>query len=237
MQTFFKPVYLFSMALMLCGSIAHAELVPLTATSTGAFGDFLPEATSATISYSAGKNVFADQSDFAWGGRSTKSKLTFDGLTLNPVSTTFALGSLTYDNASILATQSVSSVAFDLKISIANLGERVFSYNINIDETTNTAGCNVSDCADIVSINPVTEQDRLFSTLIGNTRYSFEFLGFDSLGNQNSFQFITAENNHSSAQLFGRLTATTIPLPGAVWTFMAGFLVLGKLAGQRRASV
>lgn len=237
MQTTFKPVYLFSMALMLCGSIAHAEPVPFTSATTAAFGDFLPEVTISNTSYSPGKNVFADQSDFAWGGRSIKSKLAFDGLTLNPESTPFALGSLTYDNASILAAQAVSSVAFNLKISIANLGDRVFFYNINIDETTNTVGCNASDCADIVSINPVTEQDRLFSTLIGNTRYSFEFLGFDSLGNQNSFQFITAENNRSSAQLFGRLTATTIPLPGAMWTFMAGLLVLGRLAGQRRTAV
>lgn len=222
-------------ALLVWASSSNASVAVFPVTSTAAFGDYQPQPSSSNISYSVGKNVFADQAEFAWGGRAIKSKLAFDGLAFDADATPFELGSLRYDNATFLSELAISSVKLDIKLSFSGIGEKIISYDIGIDDTPNSGpGCTVNGCPDIITITPSFNDGKLLLTTAGNTQYIFEFLGFDTAGTQNSRKFETSEGANSTAQLFGRITTSAVPVPGAIWSFLSGSMLLAGVAAQRR---
>ncbi|AMK76652.1 MULTISPECIES: choice-of-anchor K domain-containing protein [Methylomonas] len=235
MKQTFKGLGLLQAALLIWASSTQASTVAFSGTGTAAFGDYVqPPLNTSNVFYSSGKNVFADQTDFTWGGRSIKSKLAFDGLSFDTSSPApFELGSLRYDNATFPTNLAISSVRLDIKLSFTAIGEKTISYDIGINDTPNS-GCNVNGCPDIIAINPSSNDGKLLLTTIGNTQYIFEFLGFNAEGTQNSRNFETAEGGNSTAQLYGRITTSAVPVPAAVWSFLSGAMLLGGLTLRRQ---
>ncbi len=233
-----KPSSFYSVALMLGAFSAHASTVEFAGASTAAFGAYQPSATDSRVSNSAGQGNFADQNEFSWGGRSAgnRSSLSFDGLSFNAGIAPFVVGSLTYLNNKILASQALNSVAFSLGLDFGAYGRQQLDFDFAIDETADNV-CAEPGCPDTVTIAPRTSFTSLPLATIDNVAYRFEFLGFAAGGQAFSASFTTDEASSSVVNLYGRMTASpvVVPVPAALTVFLTG--LLGVIGVGTRAKI
>jgi len=170
-----------------------------------------------------------------WGsGPSGQSGLGFTGIA--PPSSTFEIGDIFeigqlrhFNNPIYSGTAATSTdLALNLTFSDPSGLSGSFNFTFDIDETPNAPGPPASD--DIITFPSSYPQQ---SINIGGTLYTLELLGFGDTATSLVNEFISPENATNATKLWGRITAPTVPAPGAIVLGSLGVSLVGWLKRRR----
>ena len=157
-----------------------------------------------------------------WGqpAETYKSGLRFDGLSVSSnFGQEFCLGKLTHFNWPIYNAAAEATLKVTLDFSTPALPDASFTYNMGIDETSNSGVCGVScayspcetPCPDKISWPSIPPADQTFN--LGDDTYTLQILGIkDSCSGGSPLPyFITQEKKNNEGYLVGRIVLTSRP--------------------------
>jgi hypothetical protein len=234
--------------------LASAHAVIVTVTPTGAqWTNVVSDGAGAIIT----DNSNSANPTMRWGSPATGSgqsgydfAVAAGGVSVDvpPNSSPFALGTFTHINQPIFAgTGSLQSatLALDAAIEIAGIMQGVLTFNFDFlhNETPNSAdpcadggalgvGVNDNGCADIVT---VTASSLSETFIVDGLRYTLSVLGFSQDGGATiSNSFTTRESALNPASLYGSVSVSEVPIPGALPLLLSGMAGFAAMKRRRK---
>lgn len=163
------------------------------------------------------------------------------------------IGTFRHVNNPVGSGTSISSIKLkfttDVLVDSNPFGTITFHYSFTHDETpnadnpcaydgANNQGANINGCADLVSVNFLSQSD-VFN--IGGYDYALDVVGF-LVGGNPATNFLTVEESTNTALLRGKLVLYSdvgggVPEPATWAMFIAGFGLVGAAARRRHSGL
>ncbi len=219
----FKKLCILFMLIGVLFLASSSYAIPVTGSSSGIFIN--PAGPGGMFTTGAGTD------HFTWG--TGPSWLDFSGNSFSvETGEVFGFGTISFHNGANLVGTSADNVDLDVTLSFTSLSglEQDFSYNLGLINTLNTYDPYAS--ADFVTF-PSSIPHTFITT--GGMNYTLEFLGFGNISGSgfstvNSFHVL--EGKGASAELLGRVTASSVPEPATILLLGSG--LFGVIALRKR---
>ncbi|NOR72238.1 MAG: hypothetical protein GQ532_21580 [Methylomarinum sp.] len=222
-------ILLLASSIFVSGNLLAATFPVFEGDSSASFSAVNATVGVQSLSWGASANPFGGQ----------QSSLTYAGD--NPFSINnsnpFKIGSLTYDNTTIITGTGIGSADMTVNLDFSSpiIDSFVFNYNLLIANTTNIGSS--SSSADTVTINPASGFNPFLTTLDG-IDYYFTVLGFELTTGNYVNSFTQAEGSNTEAALYARITAVNpVPEPAILWLMLSAFSGLIWLNGRKKAYI